>query len=82
MDTHLNAQAQTRGLVPIPLRRWAAEIGRTPATVWRWRKLGWLHTINIAGKQFVMPDEAERFAARAAAGEFSRKAVVPSKEAA
>jgi hypothetical protein len=62
---------------PIPLPRWAAQMGRSSATVWRWRKLGWLNTINIAGKVYVPADEAARFNARAAAGEFSKVAVVP-----
>lgn len=69
---------QRSGLVP--LTRWAKEIGRTTSTVWRWRKFGWLQTVNICGKLYVASDEIERFEARAAAGEFAREPIVPLRE--
>lgn len=64
----------------VPLTRWAEEIGRTTSTIWRWRKLGWITTINICGKLYVAAEEVERFEARAAAGEFAREPIVPVRE--
>ena len=37
----------------ISLAKWLEEIGVTPCTAWRWRKKGWLKTINIAGRQYL-----------------------------
>jgi hypothetical protein len=54
-------------------------LGVTAPTGWRWRKLGWIDTINIAGRVYVSRDEINRFQQRAADGEFSRKHVAPTK---
>lgn len=67
MSSHLSFPAS-----PIPLQRFAAAIGRSAPTLWRYRKRGWLHTINIAGRPYVLPADALEFERRAAAGEFSR----------
>ena len=32
------------------------QVGVTPCTAWRWRKKGWLKTINIAGRQYLNQD--------------------------
>jgi hypothetical protein len=64
----------------VPLSRWAKEIGRSTPTIWRWRKLGWIKTVNICSKLYVAAEEIQRFEARAAAGEFAREPVVPIKE--
>ena len=52
--------------------RWLKDIDRTPATGWRWRKRGWIKTINVCGRLYVSRDEINRFETRAAAGEFSK----------
>ena len=57
-------------------------LGVTPPTGWRWRKLGWINTINIAGRVYVSRDEINRFEARAAAGEFSKRHKSPNRKAA
>jgi hypothetical protein len=54
-------------------------LGVTPPTGWRWRKLGWINTINIAGRVYVSRDEINRFQQRAASGEFSRRHKAPSR---
>jgi hypothetical protein len=53
-------------------------LGVTPPTGWRWRKLGWINTLNIAGRVYISREEIERFQQRAAAGEFSRTHVTPT----
>ena len=68
------------GPVPIPLSRWTRAIGRSAPTVWKWRRLGWLRTVNIASKQYVTPEAAAEFMRRAEAGEFARKAVTPQRK--
>jgi hypothetical protein len=57
--------------------RWLKDIDRTPATGWRWRKRGWIKTINVCGRLYVSRDEINRFERRAAAGEFSKTHVTP-----
>lgn len=57
--------------------RWLKDIDRTPATGWRWRKRGWIKTINVCGRLYVSRDEINRFETRASAGEFSKTHVTP-----
>jgi hypothetical protein len=64
------------------LDRWLKDIDRAPVTGWRWRKLGWIQTINICGRLYVSRDEIKRFEKRAAAGEFSKIPKTPSRKAA
>ena len=54
-------------------------LGVTPPTGWRWRKLGWINTINIAGRVYISRDEINRFQRRAASGEFSKAHAVPKR---
>jgi hypothetical protein len=54
-------------------------LGVTAPTGWRWRKLGWIKTLNIAGRVYVSRDEIDRFQQRAASGEFSKKHVTPTR---
>jgi hypothetical protein len=61
------------------LASFTAEVGKTAATIWRWRNLGWLDVVNICGKLYITDEAIERFRARAAAGEFARKPVVPDR---
>jgi hypothetical protein len=73
---------QSRSAV-VSLTRWLAEVGVTPITAWRWRKKGWLKTVNIAGRQYLTQEAIEEFHRRAVAGEFSQTHKVPvRKEAA
>ncbi len=62
----------------VALSRWCRAVGLSSVTAWRFRKRGWLATINIAGRVYVTDDSAAEFARRAAAGEFSRVHPVPS----
>jgi hypothetical protein len=62
--------------------RWLKDINRTSATGWRFRKRGWVETVNICGRLYVSRDEIKRFEERAAAGEFSKTAKTPKRKAA
>ncbi len=59
--------------VPLSLAAFGRQLGRTQTTLWRWRKLGWLRTVNIAGRQFITPEDLREFNKRAEAGEFARE---------
>ncbi len=65
----------------VSLGTFARQIGRTPVTIWRWQKLGWLDaSVNIAGRPYLTRATIDRFTARATAGEFSKAAHVPNRK--
>jgi hypothetical protein len=59
--------------------RWLKDIDKTAATGWRWRKRGWISTVNIAGRVYVSRQAIGEFEARAAAGEFAKQHVTPRR---
>ena len=52
---------------------WWQGTGNSSVTGWRYRKFGWIKTVNIAGVPYVTDEEIKRFLRRAEAGEFSKK---------
>lgn len=54
----------------ISLAEFGESIGRSRPTVWRWRKRGWLETIQILDRHYITAEEVARFHQRASAGEF------------
>ena len=62
------------------LSKWLAQVGVTPITAWRWRKKGWLQTVNIAGRQYLTQEAIDEFNRRAAAGEFAQVHKVPTRK--
>ena len=64
----------------IALNRWLEQIGVTPCTAWRWRRKGWLQTVNIAGRQYLTQEAIDEFHRRAVAGEFAQEHKVPTRE--
>src|SRR6266567_3732733 len=65
----------------IPFDHWLQCIGRTAATGWRWRRRGWISTLNVSGRVYVRRDEINRFEERVAAGEFSKTHKTPNRKA-
>jgi hypothetical protein len=65
--------------IPVALNRFCEQIGIADVTAWRWRKQGWLKTANIAGRQYVMPEDMEEFKRRASAGEFAKEHKTPKR---
>lgn len=63
----------------VSLARWCEQAGLSPVTAWRYRKRGWLKTINIAGRQYLTDEAAREFTRRAEAGDFARDVKTPSK---
>jgi predicted site-specific integrase-resolvase len=68
------------GRAVISLHKWTEQTGVTACTIWRWRKNGWLRTINIAGRQYLTQEAIDEFHRRAVAGEFSQTPKVPSRK--
>jgi len=64
----------------ISLSHWLAQVGVTACTAWRWRKKGWLETVNIAGRQYLTRKAIEEFQRRASAGEFAQPHKDPSRK--
>ena len=61
----------------VALTRWCENAGLSSVTAWRFRKRGWLKTINIAGRVYLTDEAAQEFTRRAEAGEFAQKHKVP-----
>jgi len=68
------------GPAVVSLCRWLEQVGVTTCTAWRWRKKGWLRTINIAGRQYLTQEAIDEFHRRACAGEFSQVNIVPGRK--
>jgi hypothetical protein len=62
----------------ISLRRFRAELGVVPSTLWRWIQRGWLdRPIDIGGRKYLTAEMVRRFKERAARGEFAGKTKPP-----
>jgi predicted site-specific integrase-resolvase len=68
------------GATVISLSKWLEQIGVTQCTAWRWRKKGWLKTINIAGRQYLTQEAIDEFNRRAVAGDFAQIHKTPSRK--
>jgi len=64
----------------IALNQWLDSVGVQPITAWRWRRKGWLPTINICGRVYVSREVIANFERRAAMGEFAKEHKAPKKE--
>jgi len=64
----------------ISLAKWLEQIGVTACTAWRWRRKGWLKTVNICGRQYLTGQAIQEFNRRAAAGEFAQTPKVPKRK--
>lgn len=64
--------------LPLPLKELQRQLQRSSVTMWRWRKLGWLETVNLAGKVYIMPEALDKFMCRLRAGDFAKDAITPS----
>ena len=76
----LNGDHNSNGAAVISLSKWLEQVGVTSCTAWRWRKKGWLLTVNIAGRQYLTRESIEDFQRRAAAGEFAQVHKVPKRQ--
>jgi hypothetical protein len=58
-------------LPPVALDKFIADSGISPTTAWRYRKKGWLVTINICGRHYIPAAALAEFNRRAEAGDFA-----------
>jgi predicted site-specific integrase-resolvase len=63
----------------ISLNSWREHVGVTACTIWRWRKKGWLKTVNICGRLYLTQEAINEFYERAQLGEFSKTHITPSR---
>lgn len=69
------------GAAVVSLSKWLEQVGVTPCTAWRWRKRGWLKTVNICGRQYLTQEAIDEFHRRAVAGKFAQVHKVPARKA-
>jgi hypothetical protein len=55
------------------LHKFCENAGVSRSTGWRWRKNGWLTTVNIAGRPYLTDKALAEFMRRAEAGEFAKE---------
>jgi hypothetical protein len=78
MDDHANAPV-IDSEPPIALDKFIEQSGLSAVTVWRYRRAGWLNTLNICGRHYLTRAEIARFNQRAAAGEFAKTPARPKR---
>lgn len=61
------------GTAVVSLTRWLKQVGVTTCTAWRWRKRGWLKTVNIAGRQYLTQEALDEFQPSATTAVLSKK---------
>ena len=64
----------------VALNKWLRETGVSKITAWRWRKRGWLKTVNVSGRVYVTAEGIAEFMRRAEAGEFAAEHKAPTRE--
>ena len=74
----LNTASNTSGGL-VALNTWLTQVGVTAVTAWRWRRNGWLKTVNIQGRVYLSDEAIAEFKSRAEAGEFSKVHKAPEK---
>ena len=55
------------------LSTYRRELGRSKTTLWRYRRNGWLKTINVLGKLFVTREAIAEFEAMLCSGELAKE---------
>ncbi len=64
----------------ISLHKFCRDAGISETTAWRWRRRGWLTTINIAGRQYITEEGLTQFMRRAESGEFAVEPKIPIRK--
>ena len=59
------------------LQKFCEGAGISNITAWRWRRNGWLVTVNICGRQYLTDTAISEFVRRAEAGDFAKEHRVP-----
>jgi hypothetical protein len=80
MDSTSHKQHGTDFVAVISLSKWVERVGVALVTAWRWRKKGWLNTVNISGRQYITQEAIEEFHRRVVAGEFAQEHKTPFRK--
>lgn len=67
---------------PLALDKYLQESGISPVTAWRYRRKGWLKTVNICGRHYLTREAIADFNRRAQSGEFGKLPRNPGLKAA
>jgi hypothetical protein len=79
-ETAVNQPLECDSQPPMALSQFIEETALSPTTIWRFRKKGFLRTVNICGRHYVLRSEIARFNARAVTGEFAKICNQPTRE--
>lgn len=71
MNTTTKNTLDTRPLMS--LAKFCRDSGISDVTAWRWRRRGWLVTVNICGRQYITDKGLAEFLRRAESGEFGQE---------
>jgi len=74
-----NGSPPATGRGVLALKRFTRDAGIDSVTAWRWRKKGWLTTVNIAGRPYLTAESLAEFQRRAEAGDFAQDHRVPCR---
>lgn len=66
----------------VALLAWLSSVGVQPVTAWRWRRKGWLTTVNICGRLYITRETIAEFERRAMSGEFAKESKSPRRKSA
>lgn len=72
IDQKPNAEFLAGGLVA--LDNYRRSVGRSKTTFWRYRRQGWLPTMNILGRLYVTREAIDKFEAAVADGQLAKPA--------
>jgi predicted site-specific integrase-resolvase len=61
----------------LSLKKFNELVGVSSVTTWRWRRSGWLATVNIAGRLYLTDQGLRDFLQRAEAGDLAKEPKVP-----
>jgi len=78
-SSEVRAGPATDSEPPIALDKFIEQSGISAVTVWRYRRAGFLRTLNIYGRHYLTRAEIRRFNERAAAGEFAKQPSRPKR---
>ena len=57
----------------VALSAYRKQLGRSKATLWRWRKHGWLETVNVLGKLYLTREVIAAFETKVLSGELAKQ---------
>jgi len=74
-DSHQHPDQKTHDETPagdlVAFDCYRRSVGRSKTTFWRYRKSGWLHTVNILGRLYITRQAIQAFEAAAQRGELA-----------